>query len=406
MDHNRSLSICAVVNVGSHLLTLNRIKGALDNLSVVADFTILDIVGFNRWNALGCAFAGEAKRLQFKPSDCGLPGGVFSRAHWRRLNLHALEVLRAANADLLLAMVDQEYPNWALFNAARRLGIDTLLVQEGPYPHDRILHRPQHRDWRYARAIVARLLGLRPPFGPAYGSACRSSIAAVSAAYRDLFAEAGADPESIVVTGAPRFDVLPMIKKARLKHSLRDRAGHIEALFVSQPFLTYGMMTVQQTRSLYLEMLAARQNLGEAFVFDLRFHPSESQEERELKMDVLRPGIRDLDHCQDISQSFLKYDLLVGSHSTVMLEGMAAGLAVGILDSGIPRLANQFTSAGIRGATAAKELSLMCLQILRENPTTREWPLLAREMGEMDGRASERVARLIVDLVQARRGRP
>lgn len=406
MDQNRDLSICAVVNVGSHLVTLNRMGIALHSLGVRPHFTILDIVGFNRWNALVYAFPGEAQRIQFKPDDCGLTGGVISRVHWERLNDHATDVLRTISPDLCLGMVDSEYPNWALFTAARRLDIPTLLVQEGPYCHDWILHRPERRDWRHGRAIVGWLLRPPPPVRPAYGSGCGGHIAALSDAYKALFAQAGVEPDLIKVTGAPRFDVLADVKKARRERHPNQNPGPPKALLISQPFLTYGIMSVTETRGFYLEMSSALRKLEHDISFDLRFHPSESQEERELKLEILRGRTRDIDQCQDVSQSLAKYDLLVGSRSTVMLEGMAAGLAVAILDPNTPCPDDLYTSVGIRGTTTAEELADKCLAILREAPVTADSPLLAREMGQLDGRASERVARFIIDLVQARVGRP
>jgi len=291
--------------------------------------------------------------------------------------------------------------------AARSGAAKTLLVQDGILgSQDR--ERPGIRAW--IRRATRAALGL--PTGTLYGSGGTDMIAVMGGRGQQWMSARGVDPQRIVITGQPRYDVL-------VRNEPRGRSGggahhkpqgwggrsRLVGIF-SQPMMRYNYERPQRWDVIMRAILTAVTQLGLSYSAVVKLHPAEVRSEfLKRYRTLLKIGrIRLLQH-EDSAAVLRAIDLAIVHTSTVGLEAMFLGKPV-ILYS--PDAAQDpYGFIEMRAALAASTPAdlLTSIRTAFEDPIISLRLLagrrkaIAAHAGKLDGRSSERVANLVAAMI-------
>lgn len=327
------LSVCCVGTGGSSGQTLACVEDSIATLEEGARFTFIDTQPFNLRTGGETAYRGRAKKIVARPQAVGLRTPTRSwtanlllsgaRFAYRRMVDHAASVLRSIEADVLVLCHDRIYIETAFVEAARAMGIPTVMLQEGPFC---AVGHGRANDWRLRLKQLAapaiNILGIVPPI-PDYGFAGHRLVLAASEAYRNKWVAAGLPESQIRVTGIPRYDPL-----ARYKTQVIGTRNSVpRLLYLVQPFAAHGKVNAAAADVLLVELANALNSLAESqpFEFMVRPHPRSSGDDvRALRQHLKAPLIMD-DSSRPVEQSLLGSDLILGHYSSGLLESLMMG---------------------------------------------------------------------------------
>ena len=218
---------------------------------------------------------------------------------------------------------------------------------------------------------------------------------AVSDWYRSRFIASGVPSHRVEVTGVPRYDAIPRLRPRWQARRLGTNSVQpSRVLLLSQPFVRY--MEVSEADYRLLAAIA-RGALAEVArrhgaTIEVRMHPSD----RKQDMDVLvgdRLEATLLPSIKPLIETLPSYDVVVGFTSSGLLEAMAVGVPVVVIET--PPIAARtrfFRDVGVPVATDVAAAARLITSAL----ASRESPVLPSEvfdeMGVLDGMASGRVA--------------
>lgn len=400
------MRIFATASVGSHLETIYNVEKALRAQRPDIEIILVDIVGFFEWDATHIPYRGRADRIEFRPETCGLSNGIINSSNWRQLQNGALHFVEESKADFYLTIDDSWYSEYSLLLGAKKLGLPTLLIQEGPlrsgiFKSKISLYRKMRMQ---ARRALNRVKGIPGAITlPTYGKGGADKLAVASSYYSSLFRKAGVPENKLAVTGIPRYDALLMTRQRWLKrrgiHSLGENL--IKILLLSQPFLRYKDLTLDQYSRLCGVIADGLDILSKSIKYHLtiRLHPSETIDDiNALKTKLVQDfEIQKAD--QSITAILQDFDIVLGFFSCGILEALAIGIpgvSVGI-DS-INSKTALFSRLGVPVASSPEEIAAFCKRMIASNKCQMDEKGLFDEMGHVDGRASERVASLCLAL--------
>lgn len=392
---DRCLKLGCVVNVGGHVAALRRILEALKRRLPTCSCVVLAVRNFNAWGPGEICVPGLSV-LTVSPDVLGVSRSWQVWDDWRQMRAACRQFLAQHRFSSLLLFDDCEYVNWAMIHMGRSLGMTSVLVQEGPfYREDWILKPGYRRSWmnplKDAFTNLRHYAQNRAPPRPAYGSGGADSIAASTERYRSLFIRAGHSRRRVHVSGVPGFDGLNALRcrqRCVPTNTLRRRV-----LVVSQPVLTYKLWNEQRTAAVYGDVAdALRQDRSMDVV--LRFHPSESEEERNLKRAVFATTRCSFDAMSDLHGLMADCDVCVGFYSTALLEARLAGrVVVAYAAPECATEAERFRSLGVCIVDNPADLLQACLHA-PVGDVADFLPALEQVAGPLDGKASDRVAAL------------
>jgi hypothetical protein len=402
-DALRPVRVAFTASVGSHLDTARYIEGALRSEIDSLACTIIDLVGFSRWDAREVPYAGDSERLSFDLAECGVDNPSINSFTWPAVLRGATKLMGRIEPDLLVTMDDSWYDQHALILGAQRAGVPAVLVQEGPFTDGIALGRPARRRLSLSRSALMESRAVRRLRGrpltvrlPSYGRGDASVVLAVSDWYKSRFVEAGVTPHRVQVTGVPRYDAIPRLRQRCLERRL---AGSSEdpprALLLSQPFVRYKELSETE----YSPLAAiARQALAEVAdlvgaTIEVRMHPSDREHDMDalvgdqLKATLVAPT-------QPLVETLASYDVVVGFTSSGLLEAMAIGVPVVVIEA--PQIAWRtrfFRDVGLPVATDVATAVRQISGVLASRSSPELPSRLMDEVGVLDGMASKRVAR-------------
>ena len=297
---------------------------------------------------------------------------AFGRQWFPRVAGHVLrakQVLDQFSPSLVVVGNDRWYVGQAFVQLARQRGIATLGLQDGI--------STDVPEWAWISADYFAMSGM--------------------ALYDHLVAH-GVSPSRLTITGQPRYDDLATLAtpaaRAQARRSLGTTAGEIVVTFATQPgqdfdFISSVIRGILMVPDVHLIV---------------RPHPSgDSVDAGEIAraFPAERYEVRRNDPVQDL---LFGTDVLVTQHSTVAVEAAILGLPVITVDFAGSAVNVPYAKLGISlEARSADDIARNLQRILDDSAyrarTHQTKSALEYLTGPQDGRAAERVAKLIVELL-------
>jgi hypothetical protein len=232
---------------------------------------------------------------------------------------------------------------------------------------------------------------------PVWGAGGTSVIAVMGDYYKNVLASKGVNPNKIVITGYPLFDnvcnYIPTFTRKQFCDQMSLNPNAPLVLFISQPFIEDGFWTAELKESL-VEFIAkgVKQVNGQLVV---KLHPRENQDffkklvddHPELNFVLLKNfGLDDL--------LFLS-DSVITVSSTVGLWTVAHGKKLLVLNGYYTPSKNIIEDIGI----PVQNLPELVNQLKQQNESDLTKKNISEHIYKLDGKASERIAKLIIHIV-------
>lgn len=352
-------------------------------------------------------------------------------------SLNLLNIIKKENPDIIVTDFCGPIPN-ALINAANYLGIPTLQIDDGIInDHSAFWDVPLWQPYIYIlKGIVRGCLlqyEIRPYFillttlfvinnpleflkkykrelikctnrVPRYAEGL--NIAVISAFAKKAYVQMGVPPEKIFITGQPRFDSIHNKKFNRdeLKAELKVPENKHLAVLATQPLV--GFIWTEKDNEKFIEMVCNAVRKIPKTVLVIKIHPVESIELYQMILKNIKED--SVIVCQDIELYELlnACDILMTVHSTVALEAMIfdkpvitinlmerpdvfpyaeSGAAIGVYrkENLVEAIRNSLFDGEIKSKLAEKRKKFVYEHAYLQ-----------------DGKASKRVADLIIQLIQ------
>ena len=292
------------------------------------------------------------------------------------------------------------YVETAILRAARRHGVPTVLLQEGPFCAIGDA-RPQAAGLRIKAALApfVNRLGIVPSI-PDYGLFGHDRILAASGRYADTWIRAGVPADRIEVTGVPRFDIFAAMPEAR---PVRRDNGPLRLLYLAQPFAAHRKVSMKAA-SAALDLLAAGLNQAceeGPLELTIRAHPRAGGHAVKQLCDALAfepaldSGERPIEH------AIRDADATVGHYSTGLLESLMLNrpaICMPIPSSAFAEHSEAtkqrwLVSIGIPVCRTPEEIALtLAAQRASNEMKAVLWDVVAEETGIVDGGSAMRVA--------------
>lgn len=235
------------------------------------------------------------------------------------------------------------------------------------------------------------------------------NIAVLSPFAKDAHISMGAPADKIFVTGQPRFDLIWQTKMD--KEQIMSQLGVPEnkgiVVLATQPL---GTLWRQGDREEFVEAVASAMSEFPEKQLVIKLHPGEKIEEyREMLAGIDNEAII----CQSIDLYGLlrACDLLMTAHSTVALEAMILNKPVITINlTGKPDVMPYAESGAALGVYKKEDLALAIRKALydpevRKDLQRNREKFVYEHAYKLDGKASKRVAKLIVQLVEESKGK-
>ncbi len=320
-------------------------------------------------------------------------------------------LVREANYQGLPTLVVQ----WA-FNFPQPMYDRLRTVQNGaPRPAERRgVRRLTAPLTRAAYRMLLRGLGLSFDLAESYGGGEARLFAVMGEAFEAQYRAQGVRNKRIVVTGHPAHDVAhsqAAAIDARARAAIRARyrlpADGPMVLYATQPVLWRRVMTPDQLRASVRAIAAAVAGLPGLPHLVLKLHPRERPEEYAFCAD-LNPPVRVIADAE-MAELIAASDLFVSSSSsTVLLAMMLDRPIVTVNLDSVPHFDAFEEIGGTLHVRTPEAFAAAAAQALADLPTRErlqgERKAVLARYTRFDGRATERIATLIVDAVaEARR---
>ncbi|MFG1357411.1 hypothetical protein [Xanthobacter pseudotagetidis] len=409
------MNMCAIVTKGSSGSTLTRIDAAARLMDPSVDCLYVDIQPMHSRLPGRVALDESLKITHVDPAFFGLStltrnsrinlivsGGV---AAANRMIDRAREFLKEHDIKALLLCNDRLFTEYAFVQAAKQLGIPTIFIQEGPFCIIKYIDPTHH--WtkiRHNANTWAARLGFIPKIEP-YGLNGHTAVLCVSESYRGRWIAGGADPSSIYVVGAPRFDDLATLDHVTLPTTRR-------VLFLSQPFAADRKVTEAASRAVQ-KLTADAFNAAYAldpFELTLRIHPRAKKETMRPLLDALQIPYEIDPSEKPLERVLFNFNCVVGHYSTGLIEALIMGRSICVVPVETEgfRLADEadkqlwFEDLGAPIARDPETGGAALQAALGGAEPTFDKQRLESECGVTDGRATERAASVVLDILRAR----
>ena len=221
-------------------------------------------------------------------------------------------------------------------------------------------------------------------------------VLAASNWYRSRFIASGVPSHRVEVTGVPRYDAIPRIR--RLWLARRHTTGSPQpprVLLLSQPFVRYKELSEADYHPLAAIARGALAEVAnrDGATVEVRMHPSDRRQDMDVLVgDQLQATL--VAPVKPLVDTLASCDVVVGFTSSGLLEAMAVGVPVVVIET--PPIAPGTRFFRDVGVPVATDVATAVRQIARA-VASRESPVLPSrvidEMGVLDGMASDRVAR-------------
>lgn len=266
-------SVMLVASNDTHVAMYAAVSARLNELDVSC--AILSLDPLYRQGATAAAVArGLAVRELESPR--GSKGQFYGRPFWTiwRDTVRTVPLVRRLLSDHKVTTVvvanDRGLIEKAILHQARRLGLKTVLVQDG-----RLAPRPSHSNpvgkightLKIAASAALRALGLPYLAASEYGAGGADLICANGPAGARILEARRSSSSSVVICGQPRYDDLPT----------RTQTPRWDVLIFTTPFAAAGLGAELQRRQEDLVGRLADWGAEHSIAFAVKPHPREDQ---------------------------------------------------------------------------------------------------------------------------------
>lgn len=348
---------------------------------------------------------------EYVKSELRWPLYIFSRIRKKPKNFNILDyiqfiiqyrsILKSYKPDILLLGDDHPPLQVAMIEESKRKNIPSILIQEGPFTPSMILNEiNSYQNKNNKKSYINRIKSIifQFPRSLGYGHGNSTVFAVMSEYYRNLWEKAGISPNSIKVTGQPRYDRLFLIKKLE-RNSQYISKNNI--LILSQPLTKYGNWKMNEYRHLIKLFNDAAKELYPDFKFNIRLHPSESMEDYSLWWNEICTHLNFLSPNDDLYNQILNSCIIITIFSTAAFEAAILGRPI-ITVRDIkkqPAIWDTIPDVSINVNTAKELVDIISRiakdRVLLEKIQEAQEKLIQQELVPFDGKSSYRVARLI-----------
>lgn len=238
------------------------------------------------------------------------------------------------------------------------------------------------------------------------------NIAVMSPHAKRMYIRMGAEANRVFVTGQPRFDQIQQ-KKFNREYILKELGipqNRGIVVLATQPLL--GSFWTEKERERFVEVVVRAMDEFPEEQLVIKLHPGEKMEE--YQKILAKIGHNQAILCQDIDLYQLLHasHLLITIHSTVALEAMILDKPVITINlSGKPDPFPYAQSGAAIGVYKEEDLAPAIRKALYDLQTRKEMERKRKEFVQehaykVDGRASQRVADLIIRLAKHTEGIP
>lgn len=303
-------------------------------------------------------------------------------------------MIETQKPDLLLLINEYGIFERALLIAAKFKAVPTLAVQHGNIT-------ASHQGYIYRKTDVS-------PAGSVLSPYCHlpDKMAVFGPYYKDLLVNTSAYPEdSIVVTGLPRNDVLNVLRQ----HCTREDVLKKYAVGSTKRVILWATQCIGLSdRENIHNFDAWRGALGELkdCVLVIKQHPREGRQYDRMIADNLnlpRTDVILVPKTADILPLIHACDVMVTKWSTTAVEAIALDKALIIMNLSDEPDKVDYVSKGVaRGVYAEDDLALAIRGLIDYDHDMAEHreKFIEQYLYRIDGRATQRVARLICDMLR------
>ena len=420
-----------LINAGSHVETIECIINALEKIpeNTITDYLLIDFVGWRAWDATRIPYTGSGIRRQLQPSDWNVDSSKLLNKDIHYLVYAAEEFLAREEINLLVAMTDTEYPNWAFFQAAKKRSLPSLLIQEGPRPRKIVnvfkFSENKEKEFHLVKTIISKYSTLltsyrqgslgkklaerisrenRELLALTYGDGGASAMAVPSDYYVEYYRAALKNCPLLKVTGIPRFDNLLESREKFIERQGKEKssAENKRILIISQPFWRYGELTQEKHFENYRSIFVGLNNIVQELSIEvvLRLHPSDQMQDICPFFENLRLQVTVQSSENPIYKVLPDFDLVIGCTSTVLIEALIVGIPVISWQRNMPSPGSFISNLNILAVYDIEQLIQGVKEIFSTKQNNTSESALVDEIGHLDGAASEKVARLCLNLLK------
>lgn len=362
----------------------------------------IDFVALDLWHALDAA--GPLIEFELPYHQLAKPvEGPNLRAV--KSKLHRLALLHAARSEVQ-ACLERFLPDLVVLGAdhagienlfvqyASSMRIPTLLVQDGALADHTTVENAMNYLGSYA-----------------YGCGGSTYKAVTGEFDRRLMMHRGVYPEQVTITGQPRYDLLFQERKNSIAPEIPSWVSEPIFLFATQPAFEYrdwgNREPVREVDLAALVITACQPHLYERTLV-VKLHPRESLETYLSLPEFSKAQESNVWFTRDADLQTLleRSDLVIVPGSSVAQEAIILDKPVIALSFAVPGGKSYLTdNPAVFDVTAPHQLS-EALQLVLNDTVVRErlsegrFGFVTERLHRADGNASERVARLILDLLE------
>jgi len=342
------------------------------------------------------------------------------------------EVLRKEKPDIIVVAHDRLPKSRLFIKCGNSMGIPTLLVQDGILPGNRASTRETggivfsikyflflpHRifrfmtnpslPWQQKIEITLFESRLRGKAGN-YGHGECQKMALFGDATKEMFISEGVNPDKIVVTGNPKFDLVYHSKDNNCKNTVCEKwniPAHKEiVLLLTSYFVENNTWSLEQRERFVIAISNAVEALPNAQLI-IKLHPPHENEKDYSK--IIKKISSHAIVCKHFPISMLlnACDLAITVSSTAALEAMAIGKPVIIANLFHDKAPYFYKNSGALFIETESEILPALKKGLydfheRKKIVESTDKFVYKQAYLQDGRASERIASIIRNMVSA-----
>jgi len=338
------------------------------------------------------------------------------------------DIIKLERPDIVVVGHDMDTIPRLFITAANSMGIPTLLVQDGIIFDRRSIYSALRQSIHYKnknifdkakiwvsilitfmkrnytfqqklKIVLLRLADIIKGKPNIYGHGECSKIAVMGEFAKNLLVSEGIDPKKIVITGQPRFDDIVEKKKKMNNKRLGTRK---RVVVTTEPFVETMLWTEKQRENFILTIVNTLDTDTELVI---KLHPVEKLEDYKQILEGLQyraTVCRDTDLYELLSVA----DLVISVASTTALESIMLDKPVIIIDLFNTFEYSPYVQYGVAIGVYKEENILPAVRNVLYNDHARKKLAEARKKFVyehayiQDGKASERVANLIVQMIK------
>ncbi len=298
----------------------------------------------------------------------------------------AKRMIEIEKPDLILIQNEYGYFERALVIAGKLKGIPTLAVQHG-------IITPMHHGYMFNKDIRGTII--LPDITCVYGRY-----------YYDLLTKNSIyDPEQVVVTGQPRYDILYDVANVYSKNRFLKTYGiDVKSKIVLWTTQSHGISDEENRKYLKL-IFEVMQNIRHITLI-IKQHPGEGEKYTRMIRDYM--GQYDVDSVitqknSDTYEQLYVCDLMITKNSTTAIEAVALNKPVIVLNlSGEPDIVNYVEEGIALGVYRENDLKTAIETLLKDDSelAKNRSVYVEKYLYRIDGKATERVANEINKLLR------